>query len=134
MLKILCLILISYLGNLSGCAFAAESQHVPGRIIVKLRPNAAKQVAKALSRQGSLTPEQLPVEPLRRISQEYQVHDWKLLFSNPLKEDPSGLNRIFLLSCDPSVDVGAAAGAFSALSELVEYAEPDQIVEVQPTP
>jgi hypothetical protein len=122
------------IGYLSGCAFAAESQHVPGRIIVKLRPNAAEQVARALGGQGSLTPEQVPVEPLRRISQEVQVQSWKPLFSNPLKEDPSGLNRIFLLTCDPSVDVLEASRAFSALSEFVEYAEPDRIVEAQPAP
>ncbi len=108
-------------------------RYTPGRIIVKLTPPAYEKIAPAMRGQDSIDPQELPIEPLRQVSQRFQVFSWKRLFPPVSGEDPTGLRRIYLLTCDPQVDVPAAAGAFSALAEWVEYAEPDFLVEVQPS-
>ena len=89
-------------------------QHVPGRLIVKLTRQANQELT-----------------PLKKLSRQYRVKDWKPLFPSTGTEDPTGLNRIYLLTCDPAVDVRAASSAFSALKEYVEYAEPDFIARIQ---
>ena len=129
----------------AGCAFtdSGPPRAVAGRLLVKLTPKAAKEVAEARGEQGQLSPDQLPIKALRRLSRQYRVTGWRPLFPHPKvpglilapkRDDSTGLNRIYLLTCDPSTDIPAAARDFGRFSEWVEYAEPDRVVEIQPTP
>jgi len=130
---------------LAGCAFAAGAvvgpeqetprkgpDHVAGRLIVKLSPDAARRVAPVGTEGKAFPPDQIPIETLRQLSRKYRVTQWKPLFANPPKHDMTGLARVYVLSCDPSVDIEQAAAEFSALHDLVEYAQPDRIVHLQP--
>lgn len=108
-------------------------RYASGRILVKLTPTAAQQVEAVDLEGNGITAEQLPIEPLRAVSQQYQVVRWKRLIAKRSGEgnDPVGMGRIYLLVCDPRTDVKMAVGAFSRLKELVEYAEPDYMVQTQ---
>ena len=78
------------------------------------------------------SPDQLPIEELKRLSLSYQVVRWKrLLPKRDRSEDSQGLGRIYLVTCGPLVNIPAACGAFSQLSDWVEYAEPDSMVQIQ---
>jgi len=106
--------------------------YVAGRLVVKLTPAAYEQVAEAEGEGEVLEPKQLPIESFRTLSEKYRVIEWRRLIVRPFGNDPSGLNRIYLLTCDAKVDVARAAQEFGALSDFVEYAEPDFIVRTQP--
>ncbi len=106
------------------------SRYAPGRILVKLTPAAAQLLEKAGEGQN-LSPEQLPIEQLRKVSERYKVISWKPLLVRPVDKDPTGMNRIYVLTSDLGIDISAAVQAFRALSEFVEYAEPDYEVQIQ---
>ena len=108
-----------------------QSRYIPGRLMVKLTPKAADEIAKARGDQRNLSSDKLPIEVLRRLSQQNRIASWQPLFPKATEGDSTGLNRIYLLSCNSSTDIPAAAQAFAMVSEFVEYAEPDLVVGIQ---
>ena len=105
--------------------------YAPGRIIVKLTPKAAGQVDPVQGMAKTIAAQKLPVEPLRVLSQKFQVVRWERLFPVTGTKEATGLERVYLLLCDKEVDVQAAARAFGGLKDLVEYAEPDYQAHIQ---
>lgn len=109
--------------------------YVAGRLIVKLTPAAAEQVAPIAV---PITAARLPITALRALSRRYKVSAWRPLFPHTIQgQSPAGtvpgagLDRVYVLTCDRSVDISAAVQAFAALTEYVEYAEPDHVVRIQ---
>ncbi len=101
-----------------------------GRIVVKLTTAAARQMAQAGTHPDDLKTEMLPLQEFREISRHYKVRTWSQLFPQQ-KEGSAGLERVYVVTFDPSVDVPTVCEAFKALSGLVEYAEPDSVLQVQ---
>lgn len=128
-----CLVLLAVQTQMVGCAFSEKANAV-GRMVVKLKPEAGREIARLKNETGVVRTEQIPIEALRALSQKYQIKEWKPLFAQTTSDDLTGLERIYVLSCDPAVDIGAAAQAFNTLSDLVEYAELDVPVEALKTP
>ena len=109
-------------------------RHAAGQFLVKLTSQAAERFRSAEKQNnGFLTAavDEIPIRELRDLSREYKVSRWQRLLPAPSGKDPSGLERIYLLFCDPSVDVVRASEAFSALKEFLEYAEPDSLMRTQ---
>lgn len=106
-------------------------RYAAGRVVVKLTPEAADQVRQAWDRWGELTPDRLPFEALRMASERNSVTLWAPLLPDAPKDDPSGLGRAFVLTVAGGGDVLQAVQDFSGLTDLVEYAEPDYIAEIQ---
>ncbi len=101
---------------------------------MKLTLVAAEQVAQVEDERGELSSQKLPIEALRAVSQENGVTHWRRLIAKPSQEDPTGLGRVYVLSVNPSMDIHTVVSAFSALPDLVEYAEPDSVVQIQTPP
>ena len=108
-----------------------ESQYAQGRLMVKLREDAAVRVRQAWEQWGDLTPEHLPFESLRSVSERNNVSRWKPLVPDARKDDASGLGRTYVLTLTGPEDVLRAVQDFSGLNDLVEYAEPDYIAHTQ---
>ena len=66
-----------------------------------------------------------------RVFERCRVTSWKRLFPQPMKEDLAGLERVYTLSSDSTIDVVEAIRAFSVLTDLVQYAEPDKPATIQ---
>ena len=66
-------------------------QYGAGRLLVKLTPTAAEQVATAEGEGGSISSDQLPIEALRTLSREYQVIIWKRLVDKPVMTEPDDI-------------------------------------------
>ena len=129
---------------LVGCAGAAavvppggeglagdEPQYAEGRIVVKLRQDAAERVRQVWERWGEVTPDRLPFESLRTASERNGVSGWEPLIPDAREDDPSGLGRAYVLTIAGGGDVLQAVQEFSGLTDLVEYAEPDYIAQIQ---
>ncbi len=110
---------------------ASQPRHAPGRLIVKLTPQAAEPVARSLGDRQELRTDELPIDTLRQISQEHEITHWRRLYPKLLERDSTGLNRTYELTCDDSTDIPAAVEAFQAFPHLIEYAEADAMVEIQ---
>ena len=108
-----------------------QPRYAPGRFLVKVTPSAAEQLEEAEAEEGIIPAEKIPVEALRTLSVKYQVKDWRQLMARPFGHDPSGFNRVYLVTCDLQVDVMRATKEFAALSDLIEYAEPDYLAQIQ---
>lgn len=115
-----------------GKASSGRPRYAAGRILVKLTPKAAGQMEKALDKTtGLILTENLPINALHEVSRRYRVTSWKRVFPQPMKDDSAGLERVYRLSCNPKVDIMEAARTFSALTDLVQYAEPDRLATIQ---
>ena len=100
-----------------------EAKSFAIRYVVKLTP-AAGALFPSDSSRSALTSEQIPVEPLRAASSARKITLWKPVTPDALKEDPVGLNRMFVLIADEETDVKETVQAFEALTQQVEYIEP----------
>ncbi len=111
-----------------------KPHYSPGRFIVKLTEPAAWEIARKTDESGFIQADDLPIEALWKVSLKYGVTQWKRAFQRLPKEDPNGLGRIYLVFCDPSANINLleVVRVFGELPELVEYAEPDYVVEAQP--
>ncbi len=132
------------IGLLVGCASASAvvrssdeepggegPQYVAGRILVKLREEASVRVRQEWERWGELTSDRLPFESLRTASERNGVAQWQPLIPDAREDDPSGLGRAYVLTLGGGGDVLQAVQDFSGLTDLVEYAEPDHIAQIQ---
>lgn len=108
-----------------------EPRYAAGRVVVKLRPEAAARVREEWERWGQLTSDRLPLESLRTASERNGVARWEPLIPDARGDDAGGLGRAYALTLAGGADVLQAVQDFSGLTDLVEYAEPDYIAHIQ---
>lgn len=114
-----------------GAGGEGDSSYASGRVIVKLRAEAAARVRQAWEQWGELTPDHLPFESLRTASERNGIARWEPLLRDVREDDTSGLDRTYVLTLTGEADVLRAVQDFSGLTDLVEYAEPDYIAHTQ---
>lgn len=107
------------------------SPYAEGRIVVKLREEASARIRREWERWGELTPDRLPFESLRNVSERNGVARWEPLIPNVRGDDSSGLGRTYVLTLTGGGDVLRVVQDFSGLADLVEYAEPDFVAQIQ---
>ncbi len=113
--------------GVSGAAAGMER----GNLIVKVTVEGAKILEGARGETGAVSGEKIPEGPLKEICKRYGISVWEPLFSKLQTGKANGLERIYRLRFDPSMDVSQVAQDFGGLPRWVEYAEPDRRVEIQ---
>lgn len=102
-----------------------------GKLIVKVTEEGAKVLESARGETGAVLVERIPEGPLRTICDRYGISIWEPLFPQRREGETNGLDRIYRIRFDPSMDVSQVARDFWGLPRWVEYAEPDRRVEIQ---
>ena len=122
--------------SLAGCGHSRASRSVESplgqqraartfaiRYVVKLTPTAGEIFAKGDFRRTLQTAE-LPAEPLKEASRQRRISRWEPVYPGTLKNDPVGLNRMYLLIADEETSSDETRRTFEALTDWVEYIEP----------
>ena len=99
-----------------------QAKTFPVRYVIKLTPEAWRWFDKEDFR-GELTPDRLPVEALKVVSEQRNILIWKPVYPVKLEADVVGLNRMYLLISENETDPKATVNAFETLNALVEYIE-----------
>lgn len=113
--------------GVSGAAAGMER----GKLIVKMTIEGARMLEGARGEAGAISVERIPEGPLKEICKRYGVSVWEPLLPPRPEGKTGGLDRIYRIRFDPSIDVSRIARDFEGLPGWVEYAEPDRRMEVQ---